>query len=125
MENMNTKELSSTPMIMGIVGFVAAIPGSLCSLFCAGSADALTMAASEGKHGGSFTALWIVFSLLPTIGGLVAGFMAKSNTKLWGWLLILFAGMCLVGAIITLNWLWGLITVACFAIGGAVSLSHK
>ena len=122
---MNPKELSSTPMIMGVIGFVAAIPGSLCSLFCAGTADALTAAATDGKHGGGVTMAWTVFYLLPVVGGLISGFMAKSNPKLWGWIFIICALMCLGGSIAMLNWFWGLITVACFLIGGAISLNHK
>lgn len=68
---------------------------------------------------------WMVLVLLPVVGGLISGFMAKSNPKLWGWVLIICALMCLAGAISTLNWFWGLITVACFLVAGAVSLTHK
>lgn len=114
---MSESQKSNTPMILGIVGFVAAIPGILCSAMCGGLAEA-------GGAQGAGT-MWTLFNLVPTVVALIFAFRVKSNPKQSGYVILACTVLCLIATIVTLNWIFGLITVACFAISGILALQQN
>lgn len=113
---MTETKTSSTPMILGIVGFVASIPGIICTGMCAG------LAAAGGAHGAASAFLY--FSLVPSILGFIFSFMTNSKAKLAGIVLVSCAVVLLITTIVTFNWFWGLITTACYLIAGILSLKN-
>lgn len=114
---MSENQKSNTPMILAIVGFVASIPGLLCTSMCAGLAEA------GGATGAG--SMFMTFSLIPSIAGFIFGFMSKSKAKLSGIVLVVCSIVLLITTIVTLNWFWGLITVATYLIAGILSFQNK
>lgn len=114
---------SDVPMIMGIIGFVATIPGTLCA-GCMGAVASAAEAATTG-HSSSFGSFWILINLVSAGAGLYYGIKSKETPRSSGAVMIGVAILTLFLSFITLNWFWGLIAVACFGIGGAISLTQE
>ncbi len=114
---MTETKTSTTPLILGIIGFVSSIPGIICTGMCAG------LASAGGATGAGSTFLY--FSLLPSIVGFIFSFMTNSKAKLSGIVLIICSVLLLITTIITFNWFWGLITTACYLIAGVLSLKNQ
>ncbi len=118
------KGTSNGPMIAGVIGFVASIPGTICAGICGAGVDLFSAAATQGEMYGAGTT-WIIINVAVALSGLVFGIMSKSRPRLSGFILILASILGLIITIITLNWFWGLITVASFLIGGIISLTQE
>lgn len=119
----NGRGTSDVPMITGIIGFVATIPGTLC----AGACSACTSASETLLTGTSsgIASFWIILNLSSAVAALVFGIRSKSTPRSSGAVMIGSAVLTLLISFFTLNWIWGLIAVACFAIGGAISLTQE
>jgi hypothetical protein len=113
---MNETQKSNTPMILGIIGFVAAIPGLLCSAMCG------SMAEAGGAQGAG--TMWTLFNLVPTVVALIFSFRVKSNSKQSGFVILGCTVLILLATIMTFNWVFGLITVACFTIAGVLAVKE-
>lgn len=113
---------SDIPMIMGILGFVATLPG----LLCAGCTSACggVLAASAG-HSAGIASFWLLFNVASSVAGVYFGIKSKETPRSSGAVMIGVAIITLLLSIITFNWFWGLIAVACFSIGGAVSFTQE
>lgn len=110
-------------MIMGIIGFVATIPGTLCA-GCMGACASVAETVATG-HSSGLASFWILINLASAGAGLYFGVKSKSAPRTSGAVMIGVAVLTLLLSFITLNWFWGLIAVACFGIGGAVSLTQE
>jgi len=114
---------SEIPMITGIVGFIATLPGILCAGMCgAFTSAAETLATGESSGIGS---IWVLVSLLVSGAGLFYGVRSKAMPRTSGAVMIGVAILTLVLSFISFNWFWGLVAVACFSIGGAISLTQE
>ena len=119
----NGRGTSDVPMIMGIVGFVATIPGTVCAGACSActrNVEILTTGTSSG-----FASFWVILNLATAVAGLVFGIRSKGTPRSSGAVMLGSATLTLLISFITVNWIWGLIAVACFAIGGAISLTQE
>jgi len=114
---------SDVPMITGIIGFVATIPGTLCA-GCMGACASTAETLSTG-HSSSFGSFWILINLASAAAGMYYGIKSKEMPRSSGAVMIGVAVLTLFLSFITLNWFWGLIAVACFGIGGAISLTQE
>lgn len=109
-------------MILGIIGFIAMIPGLLCASLCGAIMEAA--ADATGEEGGLGTMI-IALTAVPMIIGFIFCFMAKSKARLAGFAMIGSAVVLLVPVIMSGNWLFGLITIACYLIGGILAFQNK
>jgi hypothetical protein len=119
----NGRGKSDVPMIMGIIGFVATIPGTLCA-GCMGVCASVgtTLVTGQSSNVGS---IWILINLASAAAGLFFGINSKGTPRTSGAVMIGVALLTLLLSFVTFNWFWGLIAVACFGIGGAVSLTQE
>ncbi len=108
---------------MGIIGFVATIPGTLCA-GCMGACASAAETVATG-HSSGLASFWILINLASAGAGLYFGVKSKSAPRTSGAVMIGVATLTLLLSFITLNWFWGLIAVACFGIGGAISLTQE
>lgn len=104
-------------MIMGIAGFVATIPGTICAGIC-GAATTLIGASGIGILG-------LILSLGSGAAALYYGISSKAMPRSAGVVMLSAAFLTLLFSFFTFNLFWGLIAVACFSIGGAVSLTQE
>ena len=104
-------------MILGIVGFVAMIPGLLCASACGA-----LMSAGGASGSGTFITL---LTALPMFAAFIFGFLSKSKAVLAGIVMIASAVILLIPVILSANFLFGLIAFACFLIGGILSFQNK
>lgn len=119
----NGRGKSDIPMIMGIIGLVATIPGTLCAGCMGGCASVgKTLATGEASNIGS---IWILINLASAAIGLFYGIKSKEMPRSSGAVMIGVAVLTLLLSFVTFNWFWGLIAVASFGIGGAVSLTQE
>lgn len=119
----NGRGKSDVPMIMGIIGFVATIPGTLCAGCMGACASAgTTLATGQSSNVGS---IWILINLASAAAGLIFGIKSKGTPRTAGAVMIGVALLTLLLSFVTFNWFWGLIAVACFGIGGAISLTQE
>lgn len=116
------KGKSELPMITGIIGFIATIPGMLCA-GCMGACASAAETLSTGESS-SMGSIWALTNLASSVVGMYYGIKSKAMPRTSGAVMIGVALLTLLLSFITLNWFWGLIAVACFAIGGAVSLTQ-
>ena len=113
---------SEVPMIMGILGAVMTIPGIICAGMCAAAGSTAEVLATGQSSGvGSF---WMILNIAAAVLGLFFGITSKSTPRTSGVFMLSAAALTLVISFLTLNWMWGLMAVACFAIGGAISLTQ-
>jgi hypothetical protein len=119
----NGRGASDVPMITGIIGFVATIPGTVCAGMCGAFRDGMETAMTGSTSG--FGKFWLVLNLTTAIVGLVCGIRSKATPRTSGAIMIGSAIITLLISFFTANWIWGLIAVACFATGGAVSLTQE
>jgi hypothetical protein len=119
----NGRGKSDVPMIMGVIGFVATIPGTLCA-GCMGACASVgtTLATGQSSNVGS---IWILINLASAAAGLFFGIKSKGTPRTSGAVMIGVALLTLLLSFVTFNWFWGLIAVACFGIGGAISLTQE
>jgi len=118
----NGRGKSNAPMIMGIIGFVATIPGTLCA-GCVGACTSTVEILGTGHSSGIGT-FWVLTNLASAGAGLFFGIKSKATPRTSGAIMIVSAILTLLISFVTFNWFWGLIAVACFAIGGAISLTQ-
>ena len=114
---------SDVPMITGIIGFIATIPGTLCA-GCMGACASVGSTLLSG-HSSGIASFWILLNLASAASGLYFGIKSKEMPRSSGVAMIGAAGLTLFLSFITLNWFWGLIAVTCFSIGGAISLTQE
>lgn len=116
------REKSNTPMILGIVGFVAMIPGLLCASACGAFVEGMSATSGESSGFGGF-----VFSMtaIPMIAGFIFSFLSKSKAMLSGIVMTASAVILLIPVILSGNWFFGLITVACYLVGGILAFQNK
>jgi len=114
---------SDVPMIMGIVGFVATIPGTICAGICGACASAGETLATGNSSG--IASFWVLLNLASAAAGLFFGIKSKSTPRSSGAVMIGSAILTLLISLVTLNWFWGLIAAACYGIGGAISLTQE
>ena len=117
------KGTSDVPMITGVLGFVATIPGTFCAgacSICTSTAETLATGTSSG-----IASIWLLLNVVAGVAALVFGIRSKSTPRLSGAVMLFSALLTLMLDFITLNWFWGLIAVACFAVGGAVSFTQE
>ncbi|NLA04944.1 MAG: hypothetical protein GX881_04425 [Firmicutes bacterium] len=116
------KGQSNAPMILGIVGFVAMIPGLLCAAACGACVVGVeAMATGQAGTGSGI----IVLTLFPMVAGFVFGFLSKSQPTISGIVMVASAAFMLIPVIMSANWFFGLITIACYLIGGILSFQNK
>jgi hypothetical protein len=109
-------------MILGIVGFVAMIPGFLCAQACGAVVSAVdTASGTNSGIGGMITAL----TAIPMVAGLISGFLSKSKGTIAGIGMLASAAVLLIPTVMAGNWFFGLIAVACFTVGGVLSFQNK
>lgn len=118
---MTEQKKSNTPMILGIIGFVAMIPGLICATACGAIIEATAVAGESGGIGNYIIALTAV----PTLAGFIFCFLAKSKAVLSGIIMVASSVIVLVPVIISGNWIFGLITVACYLIGGILAFQNR
>ena len=114
---MSEQTKSNVPMILGIIGFVAMIPGLLCASAC----GALVSAGGEGGTG----TFIILLTALPMLVGFVFSFMSKSKPKVTGIVMLISAIVLLIPVVMSGNFFFGLIAFACYLIGGILSFQNK
>ncbi len=113
---------SNTPMILGIVGFVAMIPGLMCASVCGGAIEVIQQGSGAGSGvGGTIIAL----TAIPTLAGFIFSFFSKTKASLAGIAMIASAALLLIPIVMSANWFFGLIAIACYLIGGIISLQNK
>ena len=115
---MSEQKKSNTPMILGIIGFVAMIPGLLCASACGAILEAGAAAAGIGNSVFAMTAI-------PMLAGFIFCFLAKSKAVLSGIVMTASSVIILIPVIMSGNWFFGLITVACYLIGGILAFQNK
>ena len=109
-------------MILGIIGFVAAIPGLLVST--AFSVIIEDFAPAFGEATGTGITIFAVFAI-PILAGFIFGFLAKSKAVLSGIVMTASSIILLILVIPSDIWAFGVITVACYLIGGILAFLNK
>jgi len=118
----NNYKVSNVPMILGIIGGILGLPAAICSGACAAGISSLGEHATEASAADTgSTFLWI--GIISALLGLIAAFMYKRNTKLWG-ILMIVAGVLSLVTLVTFNIL-SLIVAILFLIGGIIALNQK
>jgi hypothetical protein len=119
----NGRGKSDVPMIAGIVGLIASLPGILCA-GCVGACTdtAQTMATGSSSGVGS---TWALLNLGSAFIGLFYGIKSKQMPRTSGVVMVGVAIITFLLSFLTFNWFWGLIAIACFAIGGTISLTQE
>lgn len=117
----DSNKASSTPMILGIVGFVTSLPGLFCTAMCAGFVDAAERATHSGSSAGK---TWMWINIAAALLGLIGGIMSKSQPKQGGTMMIVATIVTLIITFLTMNIIWGIITAVCFLIGGIKSFGQ-
>lgn len=113
----NQKQISNTPMILGIIGGILGLPTAICSGACAAIIDN----AANNTVENAVSLFWI--GLIGTLIGLVSSFLYKSNPKVWGAMMLL-AGVLSAITLVSFNLLSAVIAIL-FLIGGLISISQK
>ncbi|MCT4614038.1 MAG: hypothetical protein N4A49_04075 [Marinifilaceae bacterium] len=123
---------SSTPMVLGIVGFVVNIPGLFCAAACGAATGVATeMAAiesgmeSDGTAGAAVMGSVVLMTIIPMLIGFIASFMAKSKAVVAAWLMILSAIALFIITILSGNWVFGLVNTVCYLVGGILALGNR
>ena len=117
----NGRGNTDVPMIIGIVGFVATIHGTVCASACSTctkNVEILTTNTSSGVE-----SFWVIVNLATVVAGLVYGIRSNGTPRSLGAVMLGSATLTLLISFIIVNWIWGLIAVTCFAIIGAISLT--
>lgn len=110
------KQKTAAPIILGIIAFILAIPGMLCSTFCA----ALVSEASHGEHGSGIVWLMVV----PTLVNFVLCFFCKSGkSKTTGLVMVLLSVLMLLIAVLLIS-LFGIAVAILFMVAGGLSISN-
>lgn len=119
----NQKEISNTPMVLGIIGGILGLPSAFCSGACAGCFAVITSSTDElNKNNISETVnIFLYLGLISSILGLISSFLYKQNQRRWG-LMMVFAGILSVINVFSFNFL-SLIVCILFLIGGGIILS--
>ncbi|CDZ24732.1 putative secreted protein [[Clostridium] cellulosi] len=113
---------SNAPMILGIIGGVLGIPGSICSGACAAGLTSLSEGATTevtNAAGNTFMIIGLIGSIL----GLVFGILAKKMPIPAG--ILMLVATVLVGiTLVTFSFL-NLAVVILFLIGAIISFTQK
>lgn len=118
---MEQKNISNTPMVLGIIGGVLGLPAAICSGACAAGISSVAQdanSASPSEVGNTF--FWL--GLISAVVGLVSAFQYKKDTKRWGGIM-LFAGIVSGITLITFNFL-SLVVCILFLIGGIIAITQ-
>ena len=116
-----TKEKSSVPLIMGIIGGVIGLPSAICAGACAaGLSSFATSTSEEASEIGEFY-LWM--GVIGAILGLYSGIIGKSKPKLSGIIFLIatfMSGFTIIGGNIL-----ALIVVILFLLGAAFAFKNS
>ena len=138
-----SQQKSGAPMILGIIGFIANIPGLFCAAACgavvtgvaataevAEAAEAIAKgsnseAAELGVVSGLVGASLIIFTLIPMLLGFIGGFLGKSHPTGSAIVMLLGGIFLLIIPIISTNWFLGIGASICYIIGGVKALGNR
>ena len=107
------KTKTATPMLLGVIAFILAIPGTICNFICAGVvADA---------NGGN-TAPFLI--LVPVFANFILCFFCKTKiSAITGSIMLLLSILASIVNVITLSIL-SLIASILFLVAGALSIAN-
>jgi len=122
---MGETKKSDAPMILGIFGFISAIPGLMCTGCLAGCTSLLGIA--DGTKDGAavagiFSVFYLLLFLIPAVVGFIFSFKTKKSAKQAGTVLIVCSIILLFSSLGSFNWFFGLISVSCYLIAGILSI---
>ena len=118
----NKYKVSNVPKVLGIIGGILGLPAAICSGACAAGFSSLADGATE-QSAADTGSIFMWIGLVSALVGLIAAFLYKQNTKLWGALMIV-AGVLALITLVTFNIL-SLIVAILFLIGGIIALNQK
>lgn len=119
-EKITTKEKSSVPMIMGIIGGVIGLPAAVCAGACVAGLSSFSETTQDASELGSFY-LWM--GVLGAVFGLYAGMIGKSKPKFSGIVFLLATFMS--GITMIAGNMLALIVVILFLIGAAFAFKNS
>ncbi|ACL68948.1 DUF4064 domain-containing protein [Halothermothrix orenii] len=114
-----TKEVSSAPLILGIIGGVLGIPASFCAGACAGFITAMSSTAEEASAVADFY-MWVC--LIGAVLGLIFAIRSKKSPKSSGIVMIIAA--VLTGFTVIAGNGLALIAGILFLIAGILSINE-
>ena len=120
------KQLSSTPLILGVVGFILNLPSILCSFLCAGMIVGATSGIGQdgGAAGGMAMVLPLIVMAVSGILGFVACFYTKSkNAKKAAYGMIISGGVVVLPALMSLA-IFAIAGGICYIVGGILALEN-